>query len=53
MAPESAEKAFMQLLVDFFPIIVFFAAFKLYGIYAATGAVIVAMALQIAFQWLR
>lgn len=43
----------MQLLVDFFPIIVFFAAFKLYGIYAATGAVIVAMALQIAFQWLR
>lgn len=43
----------MQLLVDFFPIIVFFAAFKLYGIFVATGAVIVAMALQIAFQWLR
>lgn len=43
----------MQLLVDFFPIIVFFVAFKLYGIYAATGAVIVAMALQIAFQWVR
>lgn len=43
----------MQLLVDFFPIIIFFVAFKLYGIYAATGAVIVAMALQIAFQWLR
>lgn len=43
----------MQLLVDFFPIIVFFVAFKLYGIYAATGAVIVAMALQIALQWLR
>jgi intracellular septation protein len=43
----------MQVLVDFFPIIIFFAAFKLYGIYVATGAVIVAMALQIAFQWLR
>lgn len=43
----------MQLLVDFFPIIVFFAAYKLYGIYVATGVVIVAMALQIAFQWLR
>lgn len=43
----------MQLLVEFFPIIIFFAAFKLYGIYVATGAVIVAMGLQIAFQWLR
>lgn len=43
----------MQLLVDFFPIIVFFVAFKLYGIYAATGAVIAAMGIQIAFQWLR
>lgn len=43
----------MQLLIDFFPIIVFFAAFKLYGMYAATAAVIVAMAIQIAFEWLR
>lgn len=43
----------MQLLVDFFPIIVFFAVFKFYGMYAATAAIIAAMALQIAVQWLR
>lgn len=43
----------MQLLFDFFPIIVFFGVFKFYGMYAATAAIIVAMALQIAAQWLR
>jgi intracellular septation protein len=43
----------MQLLVDFFPIIVFFVVFKLYGMYAATAAIIVAMAVQIGYQWLR
>jgi intracellular septation protein len=43
----------MQLLVDFLPIIVFFGVFKLYGMYAATGAIIVAMAIQIAVQWIR
>jgi intracellular septation protein len=41
----------MKLLIDFFPIIVFFAAFKLWDIYAATGVAIVATIVQIA--WLR
>jgi intracellular septation protein len=43
----------MQLLIDFFPIIVFFAVYKISGMYAATGAIIVAMAAQIGYQWLR
>ena len=43
----------MQLLFDFFPIIVFFVAFKLYGMYVATAAIMVAMALQIGVQWIR
>ena len=41
----------MQLLVDFLPVIIFFAAYKLYGIYVATAALIAAMAVQIGFQW--
>jgi intracellular septation protein len=41
----------MQLLVDFLPIIIFFIVYKLYGMYAATAAIIVAMAIKIAFQW--
>jgi intracellular septation protein len=43
----------MQLLIDFFPIIVFFVAYKLAGMYVATGAIIVAMSIQIAIQWVR
>ena len=42
----------MQLLFDFFPIIVFYAFYKLQGFYAATIAIIVAMAIQITVQWL-
>ncbi|MBA3771334.1 MAG: septation protein A [Ramlibacter sp.] len=41
----------MKLLIDFFPIILFFAAFKLADIYVATGVAIVATIAQIA--WLR
>jgi intracellular septation protein len=41
----------MKLLLDFFPIILFFVAFKFAGIYAATGIAIVATVAQIA--WLR
>jgi intracellular septation protein len=41
----------MKLLLDFFPIVLFFAAFKLWGIYVATGVAIVATVAQIA--WLR
>src|SRR6187431_1248973 len=41
----------MKLLLDFFPIILFFIAFKVAGIYVATGVAIVATLAQIA--WLR
>jgi intracellular septation protein len=41
----------MKLLLDFFPIILFFVAFKIAGIYVATGVAIVATIAQIA--WLR
>ncbi len=43
----------MQILVDFLPIIVFFATYKLAGMFAATAALMVAMAIQIAVQWFR
>jgi intracellular septation protein len=42
----------MQLLFDFFPIIVFYLFYKLQGFFAATVAIIVAMAVQISIQWL-
>jgi intracellular septation protein len=41
----------MKLLIDFFPIILFFVAFKVAGIYIATGVAIVATIAQIV--WLR
>jgi len=41
----------MKLLLDFFPIVLFFAAFKLWGIYVATAVAIAATVAQIA--WLR
>src|SRR3569833_2247914 len=40
----------MKLLVDFFPIILFFAAFKLWDVYVATGVAIAAALVQI--SWL-
>lgn len=43
----------MQLLFDFFPLIAFFAAYVIYDLYVATAAIIVAIALQIAYQWFR
>jgi intracellular septation protein len=43
----------MQALVDFLPLVVFFVVYLLYGIYVATAALIAAMAVQIAYQWLR
>jgi intracellular septation protein len=41
----------LKLLLDFFPIALFFVAFKLWGIYVATGVAIVATIAQIG--WLR
>lgn len=43
----------MKFLFDLFPIILFFAAFKLGGIYVATVVAIVATFLQIAWVWLK
>jgi intracellular septation protein len=42
----------MQLLADYFPLLLFFVAFKWQGIYFATAVAIVASVLQIAwFKW--
>ncbi|NDG87040.1 MAG: septation protein A, partial [Gammaproteobacteria bacterium] len=43
----------MKLLVDFFPIVLFFAAYKLGDIYIATLAAMVGSVLQVAYIWLR
>jgi intracellular septation protein len=43
----------MQLLFEFFPLVAFFVAFVLFDLYVATAAIIVAIALQIAYQWFR
>ena len=44
----------MQFLADYFPLLLFFAAFKLWDIYVATGVAIVASVAQIAyFRWRR
>ncbi|MBA3563607.1 MAG: septation protein A [Gammaproteobacteria bacterium] len=42
----------MQLLFDFFPVVAFFIAFKLYDMFVATAVIIVAAVLQIAIHWL-
>jgi intracellular septation protein len=41
----------MKLLLDFFPIILFFVTFKTWGIMAATAVAIAATVLQIAYLW--
>jgi intracellular septation protein len=43
----------MQLLFDFLPLIAFFSAYVAYDLYVATATIIVVMAVQIAYQWLR
>ncbi len=43
----------MKLLYDFFPIIIFFVVFKLYGIYAATASAIIVSLIQVCFYWLK
>ena len=43
----------MKFLFDLFPIILFFIAFKLQGIYAATAVAIAASFAQIGWLWLR
>jgi intracellular septation protein len=43
----------MKFLFDLFPVILFFIAYKMYDIYTATGVIIVASTLQIAYLYLR
>lgn len=43
----------MKLLIDFFPIILFFVAFKVWGIFTATAVTIVASIVQIAYLRIR
>jgi intracellular septation protein len=43
----------MQLLADYFPLILFFVAFKWQGIWVATAVAIVASIMQIAWFWWR
>lgn len=43
----------MNQIVEFFPIVLFFIAYKFYGIYVATGVVIVATLFQVLFTWFK
>lgn len=43
----------MKFLFDIFPVVLFFATFKLYDIYVATAVAIAATFVQIAWVWLR
>lgn len=43
----------MKFFYDFFPILLFFVAYKLYGIYVATATAIVATFLQVGLFWLK
>jgi len=43
----------MQMLFDLLPVVFFFIAYKMAGIYVATGVLIVGVLLQTAISWLR
>jgi intracellular septation protein len=43
----------MKFLFDIFPVVLFFIAFKIYGIYVATAVAMGATFLQIGWVWLR
>lgn len=43
----------MKFLFDIFPVILFFAAFKLFGIYTATAVAIAATVVQIGWVWFK
>ncbi|MEO1865189.1 MAG: septation protein IspZ, partial [Pseudomonadota bacterium] len=43
----------MKMLFDFFPLILFFGAYKFYGIYAATAVAIAASVGQVLWVWVR
>ena len=43
----------MKLLYDFFPVLLFFISFKLWGIYTATVVAIIASFIQVVCYWLK
>ena len=43
----------MKLLFDFFPIVLFFIAYKTHGIFVATAVVIAATVAQVSYVWIR
>jgi intracellular septation protein len=43
----------MKFLYDFFPIVLFFIAYKTYDIFVATGVIIAASAVQVGYFWLK
>ena len=43
----------MKFLADFFPIVLFFVAYKFWGIYVATGVAIAAALIQTTYEWCR
>lgn len=43
----------MKFLSDFFPILLFFIAYKIYGIYTATAVAIAASFVQVGWFWLK
>lgn len=43
----------MKLLFDLFPVVLFFIAYKLQGIYVATAVIIVATVLQVGYVYLK
>ncbi len=43
----------MQILYDFFPILIFFIVYKFFGIYAATASAIIASFAQMVIFWIK
>ena len=43
----------MKFLTDFFPIALFFIAYKIWGIYVATAVAIATSAFQVSYEWIR
>lgn len=43
----------MKILVDFFPVVLFFVAYKMSDIYIATLAAIAGAVIQVAYTWIR
>lgn len=53
MPPVNFSLGVMKFLFDLFPVLLFFAAFKVWGIYTATAVAIGATICQVAWSWMR